>query len=133
MSTILSPIASIDRIQIEPFPTNRLVRVARAVRVGRTIVLVDDKGTIYSSQVSASCAYAFGCNMEDTLRGVQRLGLLSKAAVDQHQGLIKERDDRRKRFYAAQNIEEQAKLLGFKLTNAQRGRIERALKTDKEA
>lgn len=132
MSTILSPIASIDRIQIEPFPTNRLVRVARAVRVGRTIVLVDEKGTIYSSQASASCAYAFGCNMEDTLRGVQRLGLLSKAAVDQHQGLIKERDDRRRRFYAAQAMASNAEALGLKLTNAQRGRIERALKTDKE-
>lgn len=133
MSTILSPIASIDRIQIEPIPTNRLVRVARAVRVGRNIIMVDEDGVIYSTQVEASTCYSFGYELEDTLRGIQRLRLLSKGAVDQHQRLIHERDDRIRRRHAAQAMPRNAEALGLKLTNAQRGRIERALRTDKEA
>lgn len=133
MSTILSPIASIDRIQIEPIPTNRLVRVARAVRVGRNIIMVDEDGVIYSTQVEASTCYSFGYELEDTLRGIQRLRLLSKAAVDQHQRLIHERDDRIRRRHAAQAMPRNAEALGLKLTNAQRGRIERALKNDQEA
>lgn len=126
MSHILSPIEDINRINIEPFPTNQQVRGARVVRIDGAVVAVDDKGQIYSTQVASACAYEFGCNFESTLRGIQRLGLLSKAAVKQHQDMVALRQIKRDRKQAANLLEMHARTLGLKLTNAQRGAIERA-------
>lgn len=126
MSHILSPIEDINRINIEPFPTNRLVRVARVVRVDGILVAVDEKGRIYSSQVDAHCAYSFGCDFESTLRGLLRLRMLSKAAVKQHHDLWVLRQIKRDRKQAANLLEQHVRTLGLKLTNAQRGAIDRA-------
>lgn len=126
MSIIISKVDSINKLQFEPFPTNKQIRAARIVKVDRVVVAVDAEGTIYSTEVHKQVAYSLGCNVESTLRGCQRLGLLSKAAVDEHQALIAERNKRSQMAHAAQFIESNAKILGIKLTNAQRGRIERA-------
>lgn len=126
MSHILSPIEDINRITIEPFPTNRQVRGARVVRIDRVVVAVDEKGQIYSTQVLSCCAYVFGANMEATLKGVQRLGLLSAKAAKQHNDMVALMAAKDERRWAANTIANVAKTLGLKLTNAQLGAIERA-------
>lgn len=127
MSCILSQIADISRLTIEPFPTNRQIRNARVVRCGRTLVAVDEKGVIYSNQVSAGLAYPSNCQLDETLQGVKRLGLLSPQALRQHEQIVNERRREHEHRYAAERILSSATTLGLKLTNAQKGRIERAL------
>jgi hypothetical protein len=128
MSTILSKIDDINNLNVEPFPTNKTLKGAKIVRIGRTICAVDEKGQFYSTQVDKNVAYSFGINLEDTLQGAKRLGLLSKTAVDQHINLARLRDIRRDRRNAADGMLRYARTLGLKLTNAQQGAIERAQK-----
>jgi hypothetical protein len=126
MSSILSPITEISRLQIEPIPTNKVLRGARVCKVDSITLIVDEQGTFYSSQVRAGCAYSFGSGLEATIKGAMRLGLLSKEAVKQHHAMASEHRNKEARQYAAKSFENQAKVLGIKLTNAQMGRIERA-------
>lgn len=126
MSSILSPITDISNVQVEPIPSNKILRGAKICKTDGVIVILDKDGVLYSNQVSAGRAYTFGCGMEATLRGAVRLGVLSKEAVKQHEAMASEHSNKEARQYAAKTIEHQAKVLGIKLTNAQIGRIERA-------
>lgn len=126
MSTILSPIKEVGKLQIEPIPTNKVLRNIKMCRVDGVIVIADDKGNVYSNQVRAGCAYTFNSGLEATLKGAARLGMLSKEALKEHQNMVITKRVKEEREYAAKAIEHQAKVLGIKLTNAQIGSIERA-------
>lgn len=127
MSTITSPILEISRLKLEPIPTNKILRDAKVCRVEGVTVIVDKYGTIYSPQVTASRAYPYKCGLEATLKGAARLGILSKSALKQHTDMVAKERARDAEYHAARSIADQAKVLGLKLTNAQMGRLQRAL------
>jgi len=131
MTTILSSVEEISRLTIEPFPTNRQIRGARIVKVDRYLIAVDEKGNAYSTQVSANCAYTSGVNLAATLKGLQRLGAVSKEAVKEHEDARILRAVKGERHYAAQRFQSAAFTLGLKLTNAQHGAIKRAIEEGK--
>lgn len=126
----MSPVRSIDDLHFHPLPANRKpIQVDRVVRVEKTLVFVDLAGRIYSTQVAQRVTYTFGFGLEDTLRGCQALGLLSKAAVDQHKKLCDARNRANGMRWAAKSIAEDAATLGLKFTPAQ----QRVIKAASEA
>lgn len=127
MSMILSPIKSINLLSVSQIP-QRPFAVAKAVGIGRRdVVLISPKGIIYSTQVrSNNVAYSFGCNLESTVEGLKRLGVLSKEAADEHNRIHREREEKRDARYAAERFEEHAKTLGLRLTAAQLSAVEKA-------
>lgn len=126
MTMIISPVPAIENLRIEPWPTNRTVQGARVTRVGRTVVGVTESGRAYSTQVNEGYAYTITCDLDDTLKGLLRLGAISKADYKKHEDARVLANARRSRRSAAESMEWAAKEIGARLTNAQLGAIARA-------
>lgn len=126
---INSEIQSIANLRFNPLPLKPQKMLA-AVRVpkgsGNVYVFVDAKGNIYSTEVRDRMSYSPMSNMEATLTGCMRLGLLSASAVREHESLRKTEQCRRDKKFAASQIDEHAQILGLVLTKAQRAKIKAA-------
>lgn len=131
MTSFSSPVPEIAALHIDPIPT-RPIKVARAVRVEGTVVLVDEKGRIYSDGVHARAHFTLSrIDMGGTGRtfeACRRLGLVSKAMLAEHARVVKEREQHRDRKWAADSIEEKVKALGLVLTPKQKRVIAAAKK-----
>ncbi len=119
MSTIHSPVESIQSLWFDTLPAGKKVAIVAAVRCGRATVFLGAGGKVYSTQVKAKCAYSQSAGLEDTLNGCKKLGLLTKDAIAKHLAAEKARADKREKRYAAKYLVENAKALGVKLTAAQ--------------
>lgn len=104
-------------IGVKPF------KVTRAVRVDNVVVFLDDRGRIYSSEVSDRVSYSIGFKgLQKTFAACVKLGVLTAAAVREHKDHTTLEAARRDRSYAAQSLGNAARELGLKLTKAQRRR-----------
>ena len=115
---IISKIESIEKLAFYPLPT-RPVKVDRAVRYDRAFVVIDVNGRIYTNQANGHVYWTRVNRMQDTVRCLIKLGMLSKSAIDEHFAAEEAADQARKKRYACEAILEYSKDAGIKLTAAQ--------------
>lgn len=115
---IISKIESIEKLAFYPLPT-RPVKVARAVRYDRAFVVIGEDGRIYTNQANGHVYWTRANRMQDTVRCLIKLGMLSKSALDEHFAAEEAAEQARKKRYACEAIIEYAKDAGIKLTVAQ--------------
>lgn len=127
-SFFMSPIESIDNMKVSAIPSKPLKNVT-AIRIDRTVVLIDEQGRLYSTQVQGSYSYTPSDNSESlraTITGAAKLGAISEKAMtedlERRQAAARERS----KAWAAQSIVDHANALGIKFTEAQRRRIDAA-------
>lgn len=126
ISIIHSAVDSIDALRVYPIPSKPL-KDASAVRIDRTVVMVDKNGRVYSTQVTGRFSFHPGDNREtirNTITGACRLGAISKKAMDEDLQLRQAAALKYDQQYAANRLVECAKTIGIKLTEAQLRRIE---------
>lgn len=124
-----SKVDDISKLCIYAIPT-RPVSVVTAARhdASGTVVLLDDKGKVYSSQVRRGTFWTNTNRMRGTIELLIRMGLLTAKAVKQHEdaevmaSILADRKD------AADGLLQDARTLGLRLTNAQIKAIDKARK-----
>lgn len=128
VSIFESAVDSIDRMTVHAIPSKPLKGVT-AIRIDRTVVLVDQSGRVYSTQPTGKFSFGAGDNraaIRETITGAARLGAISEKAMEedlqQRQAAALQRDKQ----FAARQIVEHANSLGIKFTEAQRRRIDGA-------
>lgn len=119
---IVSKIESIEKLALYPLPT-RPVKADRAVRYDRAFVVIGTDGKIYTSQVNTHVYWTRVNRVQDTVRCLIKLGMLSKAALDEHFAAEEAENEVRKKRYAREAILEYAKDAGIKLTAAQQRKL----------
>lgn len=119
---IISKIESIEKLAFYPLPT-RPLNVARAVRYDRAFVVIGVDGRIYTNQANGHMYWTRVNRMQDTVRCLIKLGMLSKSAVDEHFAAEETADQARKKRYACEAILEYEKDAGIKLTVAQKQKL----------
>lgn len=115
---IISKIESIEKLAFYPLPT-RPVNVDRAVRYDRAFVVIGKDGKIYTNQVNGYVYWTRINRVQDTVRCLIKLGMLSKSAIDEHFAAEEAENIARKKRYACEAILEYAKDAGIKLSTAQ--------------
>jgi len=127
VSNFMSPVQKIDALFLEPIPTNRAITVVKATRDGRITLLLAGDGKIYSS-MSAKVSYMLGSSdiQTSTMRALHRLGVITKAQMDEHLAAGEKHSEQRRRKWAADSIVGDAKVLGIKLTKAQQAKVDAA-------
>lgn len=129
---VSSPIDTLRNLRIYPMPA-RAMADARILRVPDTsvIVAIDKKGRIYSSQVDGGpcrwCTNLTAGRLSDTISGLIRLGVVTQAAVKEHQEQLTKASNLERRQAAAEELCEAAGILGMKMTQAQLVTLELAL------
>jgi hypothetical protein len=127
-SYIWSPVDEVNKLVFHPLPAGRVLKVAKAVKVGRTHVFLDAEGRIYSTQVHNQRTYVLGSLLHDTIAGCIKLGVLSKDAVAKHTKACVEHQEREHRRFAAQELADAAKRLGVTLSTEQKRAVRAAQK-----
>lgn len=126
MSSLWSKIDSINELIFEPFRA-RVVKVEKACAIDGSIVALGTNGVIYWSGARKRVSYSFTSrSMENALKGCIKLELLSEKAVQEHMEWDRQRKEKRDQYYAADNLEDYAKILGLKLTKSQQAKIDKA-------
>jgi hypothetical protein len=132
-SRFMSIVQDVDNMRVSAIPSKPLKNVS-AIRIDRTVVLVDQHGGIYSTQVQGNFAHLASDNsasIRNTITGAARLGAISKKAMEMDLQHRQEQTRKVGREWAANQIIEHANTLGLRLTEAQRRRIEAAQPTKK--
>lgn len=135
LSHILSAVESIDNMSVHAIPAKPLKNVT-AIRIDRTVVLLDKNGRVYSTQVNGNFAFLPGDNraaIRETIIGAERLGAISKKAMEEDLQLRRAAELEREMRSAARAIVIHANSLGIKFTEAQRRRINSAQPKTKAA
>lgn len=124
MSTIQSPVKSIQDLSFEPFPAKPLNNV-RIARKENTIVAVTTTGMIYTNRVSSHSFYLLGDNpfFDEVFVCLGKLKILTDGHIAQHRAQVEKIHNKNKVHYALRDIEEKAADLGIKLTSSQKIRI----------
>ncbi len=127
MTNFISPVEKIDHLVLEKIPTNRTINVVKATRDGRVSLLLASDGKVYSSAAD-SFSYTLGKHdrQTSTMRALQRLGVITKAQMEQHLAACERRTVQREKMHAADAISSYAETLGIKLTKAQQARVDAA-------
>ena len=112
---IHSKIEDITRLEVYPIPSKPLEN-ARALRVDGTVVLISTTGRIYSSAADSRIYWAPTRRMENTVAALQKLGLVSPVAWQQHKDAEQAERDASSKRYAAKEALRIHKALGLKLT-----------------
>jgi hypothetical protein len=127
-SHFISAVDSIDNMSVHAIPAKPLKNVT-AIRIDRTVVLVDQKGRVYSTQPTGNFAIRPDDNhasIRQTIIGAARLGAISKKAMEQDLQIRQAAALEREKRHAASMIVAHANSLGIKFTEAQRRRIDSA-------
>lgn len=133
-SRYTSIVEDVDRMRVSAIPSKPLKNV-NAIRIDRTVVLVDSSGRVYSTQVQGNFAHTASDNstsLRNTITGASRLGVISKKAMEMDLKHRQAYAEKTRREWAADQIIEHANALGLRLTEAQRRRIEAAQKKPKD-
>lgn len=126
MSYIRSKIDDINKLRFEPIPGGGAMKAMQVARVDNTIVVLGADGVVYTNHVSKGLSYSGeGHRLESVLMGCIKLKLLTASAVRQHQAIIQDRREKMECEYAANDILSGAEKLKLRLTNAQKGRLEK--------
>ena len=134
MTNYMSPVQKIDQMFLEPIPTDRAINVVKATRDGRVTLLLASDGRVYSN-MSANVSYTLGVSdiQTSTMNALRRLGVITKAQMEEHLAAGEKRDQPRRRQWAADSIVGDAKVLGIKLTKAQQAKVDALRAPDPQA
>jgi hypothetical protein len=125
INRIESKVEDIAKVFFYPLPT-RPTNVARAMRSGRAHVVIDADGRVYTSEISQGRYWTPLTRVADTVNAMMKMGMLSKAAVEQHIAAHEQEKQARERRYASTSVMENAERAGIKLTKAQTAKLEAA-------
>ncbi len=116
----ISPVEAVDRIWIEKMPSSKPVKVARAVRCGRVVLMQAENGRLYSDRAEQVCYVPGDFNHHaDWFGALKALGVITAKQVAAHKAACDRRDAARKQRYAADDLAKAAKVAGLPLTKAQ--------------
>lgn len=119
---IQTRIESLRKIMLHPLPT-RPVDVAVMVRHERVTVAVSHAGKLYTSQVDSSQPYLTGVALSHTFKCLQKLGIVSEAAVKEHDDIVAKEQAATRRRNSARWILDEAATAGLKLSPKQRQQL----------
>lgn len=127
MSTLSSPVKAISELRIHRLPAGQKVAATAAIRYDNNTFIVGLDGTIYSNRVHDRSfyplsAYGWAVNM---VRALARLGVLKRKDAEAHIAAAKAVDKAESNRSAAASFEHDARLLGIKLTAAQKRAIKK--------
>ena len=126
MGCLISIEQEIETIRFVDFP-NRPKSVEKVVRIDNLIMARINSTTAATNRVNKNFAYLpDSSRMDDVVRGLFLLGMISESAMESHIAHCKARGDASNRRYAAERMLENAKTLGLPLTKAQMAKIEQA-------
>lgn len=114
---INSKIDQISKLLFNPLPV-KPTTVTKAVRTNDVIVLIDEKGRIYTSQASHRRYWVEIERFDSTVQGLIKMGLLTDNAVAEHKAAQKVEEEARTRHYAARELLEAAETLAITLPAA---------------
>lgn len=131
MIIVRSKSPAIADLRVHPMPASgRVVKATRTVRVGKAVVMVDDKGTVYSSQVLQGMSFESSMTCQrhrDTLAACVRLGLFTKGALEKLRKDEEEAKRAHARRYAAELLAKSCKDLGVPMSVTQSRAVRAAL------
>ena len=124
MTSLMSPVPKIDSLSLDHLPAGKVVNVAKAVRVDRTVIFITDKGRLYNASQNNFC-YTLGSTEVSTpiVKALHKLGAITAAQRDAHitaATAARKRSDQR---WKADVLITSAKELGIKLTAAQLAKV----------
>lgn len=116
----ISPVKAVDRIWIEKMPSSKPIKVVRAVKVGRIVLMKSESGRLYSNDAPQVCYVVGDFNAhKDWFRALKAIGALTAKQVAEHKAACDRRDAEREKRYAADDLLSGAKRAGLMLTVAQ--------------
>lgn len=131
MIIVQSKSPTIADLRVHPMPSSgKVLKATRTVRVGTAVVVVDEKGTVYSSQVRQGMSFdsPMTCQRHrDTLSACVRLGLFTKEALAKHRTAVEEADRKYERRHAAELLTKSCKALGVPMSITQSRAVRAAL------
>lgn len=130
MSNYISPVEKIDSLIIHKIPSNKAIKVIKAVRDDRVTLMLAEDGRVYSS-AAESFAYLPGSDWRQvsTMKALRRLGVITAAQLEQHLECGRRETARRDALHAAEQIMRHAKTLGIELSTKQMQKISEAKPT----
>lgn len=132
MTRFNSIVPDVEKLVFEPLSARKPV-AGKVCRIDRVLVVVTDKGRIYSSQVAHRFFYTRGTGMfRETFEALHRLGRITKAQADAHLADVQAIRDAQNKDHMASTISRYAEELGMKPTNAQQGKLARLQKDGKK-
>lgn len=116
----ISPVKAVDRIWIEKMPSSKPIKIARAVRCGRVVLMQAENGRLYSDRAQDYCYVLGDFNAHsDWFGALKALRVITAKQVAEHKAACDRRDAARRQRYAADNLAKAAKVSGIPLSKAQ--------------
>lgn len=130
MTSIESPLPSIERLRVHPVPA-RPLKVAKAVRVGRHVVFLDILGRIYDSALRDGSHYTLASIhiSEPFLKALAKLGVISGDDIRAHHEAAKRARENDEIRDSARELKKCLGHLGIKLTASQKARARKRIST----
>jgi hypothetical protein len=124
MGIICSNVPEIDDLYFHELPSSRPLIIRKAVRVGRTIILVGKNGKLYSNTMG-KFAYVPGQWpwMTDTMKSLLKLGVITKEQMDAHIDHCDRKEKAKQIKYAKKDIERIIKNFGVEFAEQQIAKI----------
>jgi hypothetical protein len=126
---LTSTYEEVQKLRFHPLKSKTPVD-GRVCRVDRTIVVVTDKGWIYSSQVNDRMYYSAISNVDDTLEALFKLGRISKEAFEGHVTARRALHAKRNLKWQAESVKDYVEALGIKLTKPQLVKLNKAMEVE---
>lgn len=122
---IVSKVASLRDLEFHAIPTKPFA-VVRAVRSEKCVVLMDESGRVYTSQVASSVYWRNDRQLRHTLDCLIKMGALSESAIVEHREAREADELANQRKWAARSVLEGAKTLGLSFNKTQQRALDAA-------
>ena len=120
---LFSKVDSVRKLMLYALPT-KPTDVALIVRTENVTVAVSSAGRLYTSQVESRRPYMRGKGLTHTLTCLKKLGVLTEAAIKEHDKIEADDTAARQRKSSAHWILEEAGRAGLKLSPKQRAYLQ---------
>lgn len=122
MSSIKSPVETINDLWIDKWPNKKIFTPVKVVRCdGVTVMKLKDGHRLYCDRIENNLAYSamnFRFN-NGLMKCLLQLKIITKKQMDQHLQLVKDYELKRDREYARTELERLNKKYGLKITAKQ--------------
>jgi hypothetical protein len=125
MGSLISPQKEISRLRFVAFGSQAKV-VEKVVKIDMLIMAKVNEHTVATNRVKTGYAYLPTDTLNDVVKGLRALGMITREAMDAHIALTNERAATVARKWSAKHIREDAAKLGITLTARQLAVIEAA-------
>jgi hypothetical protein len=122
---LISKVDGLRNLEFHAIPTRPLA-IARAVRSEKCIVLMDEAGRVYTSQVTSSVYWRNDRQMRHTLDCLIKMGALSESAIVEHRAAREADELAQQRKWAARAVLDGAKTLGLSFNKTQERMLDAA-------